>query len=323
MMHKTGQSIVVRHKEFIGDVFGGAVGANYNLNTYEVNPGCATTFPWLSSLARQFQEYTWRGMVFHYVSTSGAATGSDTHLGTVMMHSDYRVTNTAPVNKIELLNEYFATDNKPSESFIHPVECDPKENPYNVQYVRTGAVPSGEDPKTYDLMKLNVATVGIPNNSIVLGELWCTYEVELRKPQIVSFQGDSARLTATADLAVATPFGTDGVLEEYSNIPISVIGKYLQYPPRLMGCFQVTVIYYASAANGAFAAGALTYTNCAAINLSNVGTGVSFAATGTHAIQVFWVRITDPAKQASVMFNSSDITNATKMSLFVDRMNYQ
>jgi hypothetical protein len=186
-MHKTGQSIVVRHKEYLCDVISGSgTPTEFTIGErFYLNPGLSSTFPWLSTIASQFQEYTWRGMVFHYVPTSGHSVAStNTALGTVMLHTDYRVTAPQPTSKMELLNEYFAGDARPSESFCHPIECDPKENPYNVQYVRTGAVPSGEDPKSYDLGVLNVATQGFPAAATTAGELWVTYEVELRKPQI-------------------------------------------------------------------------------------------------------------------------------------------
>ena len=54
-MHAEGQSVIVRHKEFVTEVRG------YNTFTvrgsYDINPGRAETFPWLAGVAARFQEY--------------------------------------------------------------------------------------------------------------------------------------------------------------------------------------------------------------------------------------------------------------------------
>lgn len=181
MMHKTSQSVIVRHREYVTDVLS-TTGFGIS-NSFPLNPGMSKTFPWLSNLANSFQEYTIRGMVFHYIPTAGNAVSSTNNaLGNVMMVTNYRSTATAPTSKLELLNEYFSSDARPSETFCHPIECDPKENPYNVQYIRRAAVPTGEDPKSFDLGTTIVATNGMQAANINVGEIWVSYEVELRKP---------------------------------------------------------------------------------------------------------------------------------------------
>ena len=74
MMHKEGQSIVVRHREFLAEIKGTTTFTV--AGSYPINPGMAQTFPWLSDIAKNFQQYRIRGMVFHYVPTSGMVTGS-------------------------------------------------------------------------------------------------------------------------------------------------------------------------------------------------------------------------------------------------------
>ena len=73
-MHKDDQTIVVRHKEYLGEINGSTsftVQQSYNLN-----PGLSATFPWLAQIASRFQEYRLKGAVFHYVPTSGTAVSS-------------------------------------------------------------------------------------------------------------------------------------------------------------------------------------------------------------------------------------------------------
>ena len=59
-----------------------------------------------------------------------------------------------------MINEYCSNEVVPMETMAHPVECDPKENPFNVQYVRTLAVAPGETQLMYDLGVTHVATSG-------------------------------------------------------------------------------------------------------------------------------------------------------------------
>lgn len=255
-MHKNGQSIIVRHKEYVCDISSSATGppSVFNVyNTYPLNPGIATTFPWLSGIAQQYQEYTFKGLVFHYRATSGeSVAATNTSLGTVMLATQYRSTAPAFTSKTQLLNEYFSSDGKPSEDFCHPIECDPKENPFNVQYVRGGAVPTGEDVKTYDLGILTAATEGMPNGSGTdVGELWVSYEVELRKPilssLLQSFSNFWSGHTATG-VAAAHPLGTSS---SWTGIAIAstfqptftTAGLTITFPLGMVGAFFISIAW--------------------------------------------------------------------------------
>jgi len=245
MMHKTNQCVTVRHREFLCDVVGSTA---YTIQQkFPINPGMSQTFPWLCALAQNFQEYTLTGMVFHYVPTSGDAIASTNNaLGSVMLVTNYRSTAAAPGTKSQLLNEYFSSDSKPSDAFAHPIECDPKENPYNVQYVRTGVVPAGEDPKTYDLGTTFLATTGM-QAAVTVGELWVTYEVELRKPKASaastfnqSFENIDMSITDNTSAAVAcngSPHNTLGcVFSTYGNNQLAIT-----VPAGVVGPFRVLV----------------------------------------------------------------------------------
>ncbi len=182
-MHKLGQSVVVRHKEYVGPVKGSI---NFTTQyTLPLNPALNGSFPWLSGVAQRYQEYAFKGVVFHYIPSSGVAvSGTNPALGTVMMQTSYRASDSAPTNKTEMLNEYCASEAMPSDSFIHPIECDPKENPFNVHYCRAMAPPDGEPLMSYDLGKTFLATQGQPADGNIIGDLWVTYEVELKKPVV-------------------------------------------------------------------------------------------------------------------------------------------
>jgi len=189
-MHKASQSVVVRHREYIGDVLSSSIANAFKSVSYPLNPGLATSFPWLSSIAQNYQEYTFKGAIyeFHSASADAIASSTNTTLGTVQMVTLYR-NSIAFTSKQQVLNEFFANDAKPSEDFVHPVECDPNENPFKVQYVRGGPIPSGEDLKMYDLGTFYICSSGVQGTSVNLGELWVTYEVELKKPVMLGIAG--------------------------------------------------------------------------------------------------------------------------------------
>ena len=105
MMHKDGQNVIVRHREFIGTVTSTTNFAVWR--TLSLNPGNKETFPWLSGIAKNFQEYKFKGLVFHYIPTSGnAVSGTSPALGSVMFQTSYRVTDDPPAAKAEMMKKY-------------------------------------------------------------------------------------------------------------------------------------------------------------------------------------------------------------------------
>lgn len=184
MMHKTGQSVVIRHKEYVCEVMGSTSFARKL--TLTINPGNSKLFPWLSGIAGYFEQYRIKGMVYHYVPTSGTAvSGTNPAIGSVMLQTSYRANAPPPTSKVEVLNEYWASEGAPNAEFCHPIECDPKENPYNIHYVRQGSVPEGDSELLYDMGATHICTSGMPGANVV-GDLWVSYEIELLKPVVVS-----------------------------------------------------------------------------------------------------------------------------------------
>jgi len=163
-----------------------------------------------------------------------------------MLQTSYRSTDTTPADKIELLNEYWSSESVPSEPFCHPIECNPKENPFNIQYVRTdGAViPTTDSPLLYDLGVTHVAVQGQQTNDTELGDLWVTYEIELKKPIISSNATVVGSYTAgviTGSLNIANPFNNMSFVR--GNLGISATGRTITFPANLFGTFYVFAMY--------------------------------------------------------------------------------
>jgi len=302
-MHKDGQSVIVRHKEFLGEIRGST---DFVVQKrYPLNPGDQSTFPWLSAIAAQYTEYKIRGMIFHYVPTSGMAVNStNPALGSVMIQTSYRATEAAPASKIEMMNEYWATEARPSETFCHPIECDPKENPFNVQYVRNSSVSSSENILMYDLGVTTVCTTGCPATGNVLGDLWCTYEIELKKPKLASINtensltasilGQGTAVTAPAPFDINTRYSSiNGIVATVSGFAVSgeVQGTYLV----------------------AFSGSGLSALSSSGINLGS-GITVAFssqvnAAGSSSAVSVAVVRIAPTSSTRNITWAISSLTS--------------
>jgi len=52
---------VVAHSEFIKDIRGSTT---FSIDTFDINAGNAALFPWLSQIARNFEQVVWQGLVF-------------------------------------------------------------------------------------------------------------------------------------------------------------------------------------------------------------------------------------------------------------------
>jgi len=173
--------VVIRHREYLGDVMASTV---FSLTSYGLNPGDFTTFPWLSTLAQQFEEYRFRGLVFVYKPTSGFIGGSTPSLGTVMLATQYDVLD-PPFSSKQIMDSYeYADAVLPTESCMHGVECDRSLTPVPTLYIRHGAAPAGSDPRLFDIGTFSIATIGQQASTYSVGELWVTYDVEFLKPRI-------------------------------------------------------------------------------------------------------------------------------------------
>jgi len=319
-MHNSGQSVIIRHREYIGEIRGSTTFAIQD--EFQLNPGNDRTFPWLSLVANGFQEYRIKGMVFHYVPTSGSAiSGTNAALGSVMLSTSYRANDSPPTSKVEMLNEYFATESVPSEPFCHPIECDPKENPFNVQYVRQGELPNNDSLLLYDLGTTYVAVTGQQATGNVLGDLWCTYEVELKKPIVASNVTNRYKVAAIEYTGTIT--GSDwfnGTSIDAGNLGISAAGRVLTFPEGSVGTWYITVCMTPVTTFSAVdLSGGATLTNCTSAYLSRTNTYIRTVLGGAGGtLNRAWyqlaITISDPAVSATVTFPSGTLTGTCNTS---------
>lgn len=329
-MHNNDQTVVVRHKEFLGEITGSM---EFTVQRFFfLQPGDTNTFPWLSKIAEGFQQYRIKGMVFHYVPSSGyAVSNTSSALGTVMIQTSYRSNDSNPTTKIEMLNEYWSTESVPSEPFCHPIECDPKENPFNIHYVRTSPTPVADSPLMYDLGKTFVATSGMQGANVV-GDLWITYEVELKKPLIRSNVTTSQTVAFLDYLSptTSTLFGTELTASAGSAIQVTAATKTIAFPVGTIGSYLINLVVYAATTftGQVDLGGTPAVANCALTAFDGVGTTStrSFVTTGATSISATFqvgIEITDPSLAATITFGTQTWTGtAARTAVTVSTLTY-
>lgn len=226
----------VQHREYLGQV---SASTAFSIGRYDINPGLTASFPWLAQIAQNFEQYRFRGLVYHYKSTTSdsiATATNDLGFGQVMMATDYDSNDPDYQSTIEMLNSMFANSTKPSNDLLHAVECAPDSQPYKLYFVRVGSLPANADIKTYDLGKFQFGTEGMATDYVGMGQLWCTYDVEFFKPQNATIVGTelitSQYFTSNGGSWEDNPFGTAQVGSLGNNFPVefSVDGRTMVIP---------------------------------------------------------------------------------------------
>jgi hypothetical protein len=316
-MHQNDQTVVVRHKEYITEV---RSALSFTVqNSLPINPGMSQTFPWLSRLANNYQQYRIRGMVYHYVPTSGSAiSGTNNALGSIMLQTSYRSTDSLPTSKVELLNEYWATECVPSEALAHPIECNPAENPFNVQYIRGTEVPAGENQLMYDLGVTHIAVSGQQSAGVVLGDLWVTYEVELKKPIIASNATTGGFRQSLLYLPGPVPpvFGTNS---NVGDIGISTSANVVTLPRGSLGQFYLLACVRGPFTGSCGWTGPPTLVNCSFVLIDQVSNRFETLATAPREMYyAICVQKVDQSSTATVTFPTPVYTGIlTSTSLVV------
>ncbi len=195
----TDARIVVRHREYIADV-AGSVG--FSNTAFSVNPGLVSTFPWLASIARNYESYKFRRLDFEFETQKSTATN-----GTLMMATDFDAADAAAGDKVDLMSFHNAVRSPVWAEARY--RCDRKDlEKFGVQrYVRTAALASNLDIKTYDVGKFQIATQGCADTTAI-GELYVDYEVELMTPQRSNDVDLSTFIAGVSGTATTSWFGT-------------------------------------------------------------------------------------------------------------------
>jgi len=211
-------TITYSNREFVRDVFAPAANTVFKLQSWDLNPGLATSFPYLAQLAINFEEYELVQLAYTFKSTISDFAANSGQVGQVIIATQYNPDSSPFATKDEMMLYEGGMSCKTTESMIHGIECDPRKIAGSAQkYVRAGQVPPTEDMKNYDLGKTSLAVVNAPSTyaNQQIGELWVSYTVMLRRPKIASGNAYNVR----RDLFVAPPSTiTGGIIAKPSTL---------------------------------------------------------------------------------------------------------
>jgi hypothetical protein len=174
-------------------------------------------FPWLSKIAQNFEQYRIKGLVFQYIPSSADTSSEKLTTGSVDFFIEYNTASSLtsgtydpdtglfpgnglgfPGQQTLLLNNMWAQSVKPCNGAFIPFESAKRAHSNELLYVNPNvlSVPvrpeieplsvtlHGSDMRMYDAGTLYVVAYGQTNDQVLLGQLWCSYEIELIKPQL-------------------------------------------------------------------------------------------------------------------------------------------
>lgn len=264
---KRGTRIIER--EFITDVFASPTllgGSTAFLNqSYSINPLNRTTFPWLSTIAMQYDQWEPDGIIFEFVSSSSEYNGTSQALGTIVMATDYDVSDPPYATKQQAENSDYACSSKPSEGLLHGIECDPSERPTKLLYT------SNPEQSLTNLANFQISTIGCSVPSVKLGELWISYDITFYKKQLASPLSTSYWYEGTCP-SVASGVGYFANIAPFNaNVPPNIfitqnvgVGSVINFPVnQASGTY---LIVYEVIATSTTNIATQTPTNCAILS---------------------------------------------------------
>lgn len=295
---------VLANREYLGDILSSQ---NFTMSvSATINPGLSEYFPWLSSVAKNYTQYRFRSLMFHYKSTSGALTTTQA-LGQIIGSANYNVYEAEPTTKSQLLNTIFAQSTVPSEDCNFAIECEPSQTVTGgLLYVR-GGTPAQGDLRLYDLGNFYLATNGMSADSVKMGELWVSYEIELYKPQLPSNSIGGTNLTIISNSAYtnAAPLGSGTQTITQNDLGLTVSGTVITFPELAQGTYMIIYRWTGSAV-----AYNLTVPTFSSNITLNFGAAPNVGATVSTLVYFQRITITESQTPQTITFTSQTLPSS-------------
>jgi len=206
-----GDTIVI-HREYISDLLASATAGAFSVFGIPINPGNASMFPWLSSIARNFESYVFKSLKFYFETSAPTSTP-----GTVLMAVDYDVLDSLPSSKRDLMSYRDAMRSPAWESTTLGCRAEDlhKRKTYYVNEINSIGSNFIEPTTAQDLRLDDVGELLIASSnstaSSALGEIYVEYEIELKTPEYsandVSGLFSWARFNTSSAFTNSLPFG--------------------------------------------------------------------------------------------------------------------
>lgn len=193
----TKNGVVITHSEMI-DPITSATSA-FSVEAYRCNPGLPNIFPWLSTVAVNYEKYRFKSLVFKTSSLVATSTG-----GRVGIGFDYDSTDMPPGNRAEFYALTTHAEGPLWDSLTLPIKCD---NTFRFTGTHTVA-----DSKLIDLGQVLVYTDAVASAAVV-GDVIVDYVVELIEPQPPMFS--TYQLWTTGNMTVGELVSIDSTQHQY------------------------------------------------------------------------------------------------------------
>jgi hypothetical protein len=264
----------VVHRELIANIVGsGAFSVPFS---FPLNPGMSQTFPWLSVIAQQWEQYRFNSLRFCYYTRTGTQT-----VGSLQLIADYDAADSAPISEFVASSYQDVVEDAPWKD----IHCELMPSSLHAmgpkKYIRTGPLAPNLDIKTYDCGTMFIGTTDA-SGTPPWGKLWVEYDVTFSVPQL-SNGGLSNYFHATSSgpnsgFILPSPTVLSGTL------PVSVLGEVITFPTP--GVYLVTYSAATETSLELITVGSLVAGGGAALDPSfgSGGTGYNTSGSGTSSI---------------------------------------
>lgn len=290
----------IKHRELLSSVIGSA---NFTVaNSFSMNPGLASSFPWLSIMAQGWEEYRFKSLRYCYMTRTGSTTP-----GSVMMAPDYDAADAPPATE-QIASSYSqVVEDAPWKDICCVIKTANLQGTGKRHFVRSGPLADNLDVKTYDVGTLHLCTVD--GTVIPWGKLWVEYDIDFYIPALPSLGASSLQggsFSSGGTVSLANPFGNapdadpqnSGVLMDNGSLfTFQSAGDYLM-------SFQAQGV------------------GLTALNVTNAGgvIGISQLTVINPAGTVALTRVTASASAAATLYFSATGTSLASSELYVAKV---
>jgi len=258
----SGQSVRVRHRELVVPTIAGT--SSFAVaNSLSLNPGLSGVFPWLSTIAANWEQFCFHGLKAEYIPIAPSSTQGD-----ILLSPDYDASDPAPTTEQQAANN---KDSVMDSCWKRLVLVFNKQSMMALgprRFVRQSAVAG--DIKTFDVGKLFVCSNNA-SGSPTFGKLFLEYDVEFFIPQS-SPNTDTAPLSTSLFTRATNQSFTSGVAapiqyatSNFDPLSIGPAAAGVFTPPA--GCYKIsTSVSAADNANEVFIAQLSLFKNGAALS---------------------------------------------------------
>lgn len=187
-------AITITHRERVADIIA-ASDSKFHVNEFRINPGIERTFPWLSQLAANYEEYEFEQLVFEYEGHQMVGLKNTLDLqGQIMCATQFNTRAKAFTDRHEIMAYPHANHTTLNGRLAHGVEADPgKISGEGHKYIRLGGLETDDDMRDYDHAKFTLAQNNVPSDLYdkEVGQLFVYYTVRLFKPKLAAGRGDA------------------------------------------------------------------------------------------------------------------------------------